>query len=544
MGDTRNVYVEPKQRALLRTADVYQTEVDDGVAGYSDTLLAVVANFRNSGCPEGANAQSMVGKSKRGEVACRLFAVVDPDTRVIERAGFKTRGCLAMTACASVVCSMIEGRTLEGALEVTIEDVRDALDGVPAGKSNTLYFAVEAVRALAGDYLAREGASVEELDAVVLCDEFSMACMMCEHCSLRDTRVEMLVDEQRAAENNAEARALAAVFADVRARSAASELVEPGRWSELGLVPEHMTPNDFEMLVYDYVMAWQNEHGADADASESAVEGAGADADEGEGAGESAGADASAGEGARVDSAPGVKDAAHTPTTCASGTFTPARAARPSAAASSSTVRAVSRFASRSVGVPRLFSKEPSAPVGPMPETLRALDPAPARPSGAGLNVPEGFELVELEGEWVLVEAPQDVSAVEPAPDASDIQVLVGAHSYYLYDASVMTDAYAHWAFLAAEDNPLVTFADCVREDSRVYPRPMARASFANPPFCMDAEAVEAAWELSREHVDYADVRRITASNGEVYFYSTTYLSDRRAQALAEWDAVERYRNV
>lgn len=510
MGDTRNIYVEPAQRALLRTADVYQTEVDDGVAGYSDTLLSVVANFRNSGCPEGTNAQSMVGKSKRGEVACRLFAVVNPDTRVIERAGFKTRGCLAMTACASVVCSMIEGRTLEGALEVTIEDVREALDGVPAGKSNTLYFAVEAVRALVGDYLVREGASVEELDAVVPCDEFSMACMMCEHCSLRDTRVEKLVDEQRAAEDSAEARALAAVFADVRACSAASELVEPGRWNELGLVPEHMTPSDFEMLVYDYVMAWRGEHG------------------------ESCECDADANANADASSSATSASAANT-------SVPPAPAAP---APSSGMQRAASRFASRSVGVPRLFSKEPSAPVGPMPETLRALDPAPTRPSDASLNVPEGFELVELEGEWVLVEAPQDISAAEPAPDASGIQVLVGAHSYYLYDASIMTDAYAHWAFLAAEDDPLVTFADCVREDSRVYPRPMARASFANPPFCMDDQAVEAAWELSREHVDYADVRRTAASNGEVYFYSTRYLSDRRAQALAEWDAVERYRNV
>ena len=84
--EARNVYREVQDRHVLRTADVYQTEIEDGVTGYSDTLLSVVANFRNGGAPEGFNAQSMVGKSKRGEVALRLFAVIDPDTRTFVRA--------------------------------------------------------------------------------------------------------------------------------------------------------------------------------------------------------------------------------------------------------------------------------------------------------------------------------------------------------------------------------------------------------------------------------------------------------------------------
>ena len=118
MGESRNVYVEPDERAVIRTADVYQTEVEAGTGGYSDTLLAVVANFRNSGAPEGFNAQSMVGKSKRGEVALRLFAVIDPATETFVRMGFKSRGCLAMTACASTICSMVEGKSFAEALAI------------------------------------------------------------------------------------------------------------------------------------------------------------------------------------------------------------------------------------------------------------------------------------------------------------------------------------------------------------------------------------------------------------------------------------------
>ena len=48
--------------------------------------------------------------------------------------------------------------------------------------------------------LAAQGAKVyitgrrqAELDAAVPCDSYSVACLMCEHCSLRDTRTDLLV---------------------------------------------------------------------------------------------------------------------------------------------------------------------------------------------------------------------------------------------------------------------------------------------------------------------------------------------------------------
>lgn len=194
MGESRNVYIEPDERAVIRTADVYQTEIEAGTAGYSDTLLAVVATYKNSGAPACVNAQSMVGKSKRGEVALQLFAEVDPDTETFVHVGFKTRGCLAMTACASTVCSMAQGKTFAEALAIGPDDVREAIDGVPWDKVHTLYFAAEGIRALVGDYLIRQGASRADLDVRVPCDECSVPCAMCEHCSLRDARIELLVD--------------------------------------------------------------------------------------------------------------------------------------------------------------------------------------------------------------------------------------------------------------------------------------------------------------------------------------------------------------
>ncbi len=198
----RNLYVEPADRALIRTKDVYQTELDNGVEGYSETLLAIVANFKNSGKPEGFNVQSMVGRSKRGEVALRLFAVVDDSVAdpIFVKVGFKSRGCLAMTGCASAICSMIEGMTFSQALQLKPEDVARAVDGVPADKKHTTVFAIEAVRGLIGDWMYRCGMSLAEMNEKLPCDELSVACLMCEHCSLRATRVDMLVAEAQAAQ--------------------------------------------------------------------------------------------------------------------------------------------------------------------------------------------------------------------------------------------------------------------------------------------------------------------------------------------------------
>lgn len=157
----------------------------------------------------------------------------------------------------------------------------------------------------------------------------------------------------------------------------------------------------------------------------------------------------------------------------------------------------------------------------------------------AGLELPPGYRLVEMEGEFVLV-PDEEAEPVERAIDCSGIVALVGAHSYYLYDRTVMTDAYAHWAFLAAEDDNVVTFVDCVREDSRIYPRPLAASSLGNPPFNLAEDAVAQTWDIVRESGAYPDIQQTTASNGDVYYFSTEHLSPAYAASLAEWDAVER----
>ena len=128
------------------------------------------------------------------------------DNPVVVKVGFKSRGCLAMTGCASAICSMIEGKTFSQALELTPKDVELAVDGVPKGKGHTTLFAIEAVRGLVGDWMYRCGMPLAEMNEKLPCDEMSVACLMCEHCSLRDTRVEMRINEAIAKQKAGEAK--------------------------------------------------------------------------------------------------------------------------------------------------------------------------------------------------------------------------------------------------------------------------------------------------------------------------------------------------
>ncbi|WP_101720860.1 hypothetical protein [Eggerthella timonensis] len=178
------------------------------------------------------------------------------------------------------------------------------------------------------------------------------------------------------------------------------------------------------------------------------------------------------------------------------------------------------RTATRAVGVPRMLRVEEE----PEPEDAAASEVTepedPERDGGARAN-----------------------SAPDDAPDAlpcGDIVALVGKHSYYLYSTERMTDAYARWAFLASEDDRVLTFVECVRDESRKYPRPMEASSLSNEPFSLSADEIDELWRTVRDSGAYPDLDTVTASNGDVYYFSTEYLTPTYAASLAEWNSVER----
>lgn len=181
---------------FLRTPDMYQIENDAPITEYSERSLDLIADAKNGGIPDGANAFCSVGKEKRGTVQMQLFAVVDPEEDRFVEVGFRSHGCLAAIACATVVADMLTGKTVSEALEITQDDILKAVDGLPDGRVYTLYFAIEAIKALVGDYFLRvKGYTLAQLDEVVKCERMCMNCIITENCSLRDERVDQELRE-------------------------------------------------------------------------------------------------------------------------------------------------------------------------------------------------------------------------------------------------------------------------------------------------------------------------------------------------------------
>ena len=355
---------------------------------------------------------------------------------------------------------------------------------------------------------------------------------------------EPTAEERELAENNA----LADVFDDVRKQSADSALVTPDRWADQGLVPDHMTADEFEMLVYEYLENYRRDHkdeieqekrerAAKRNSVRSATRAVGVppkipnrrlaqkEADE---------------EAAREEAAVGTE---------VDGVASSDASAAAGAAKEDSVQTLAVDTASVSEGVDQgsqaenavaAQATEPHAADG---ADVVASDDVDSDDPFAGLKIPEGYKLVELEGEYVLV-PDEDAKPVRKEIHCEHIVTLVGQHSYYLYDSDLMTKNYAHWSFLSAEDNPLATFVDCVREEGRVYPRPLSESDLANEPFRMSASKVEETWGKLVESGDYPDIERCEASNGDVYFFSTLYMTRVLAESLAEYESVERKANV
>ena len=357
-----------------------------------------------------------------------------------------------------------------------------------------------------------------------------------------------------AARELAENNALADVFDDVRRMSADSQLVTPDRWPAIGLVPKHMSDEDFEMFVYEWLEDFQAEHAeeieeeiaaekAKAAAVRSATRAVGVppkipnrrlaqiEADE----------EAKAVGASEAGEAAGASEANDAPVS-ADGETSEQKSAAERADVSAASISQAADEPGSDIAEAAPGATEPVEQ--PAAAANSADEPAADDNSPfAGLKIPEGYKLEQIEGEWVLVED-EDAAPVRKEISCNRIKVLMGMHSYYLYDQTLMTDNYARWAFLAAEDNPQVTFVECVREDSRVYPRPYAAECLRNPPFSMTDEQIQQTWEAVRDSGNYPDIERTVASNGDVYYYSTDYLSADYAESLAEYDAVERPANV
>lgn len=346
----------------------------------------------------------------------------------------------------------------------------------------------------------------------------------------------------------AERDAVEAALNDVRTRNHGGKLGTVGRWAELGLAPAHMDDDSFASFVFDCLEAAKNA---------AAFEGSGLPVDleiypdsrevsDAQGAGSDSDVDArqaEAGTGVTRDgSAAGSGRAA-------------ADAAIPGAAAgadASGAADAPAEDVDAPVdGTPADAATTGCAAGGGVAACDVSPDVACEGAAGEGADASDGASEDDAPVSPVRTED-EDVEYVEPAAlehvhdplECDDIRVIEGKGDVYLYSTRRMSDNYAHWAYLAAEGDDALTLVDNARQECRVYPRPLLARALTNPPYNFTLDHVYGVFRQVEESGDYPDIKQCSASNGDVYYYSTDYLSTAQAKALAEWYSVERAQNV
>ena len=115
---------------------------------YSEKVMDHFMNPRNVGKIDDADGVGEVGNAKCGDI---MKIYIKVDNNIITDVKFNTFGCGSAIASSSMA-TMIKGKSLDDALELTNKAVAEALDGLPAHKMHCSVLAEEAIKAAIDDY--------------------------------------------------------------------------------------------------------------------------------------------------------------------------------------------------------------------------------------------------------------------------------------------------------------------------------------------------------------------------------------------------------
>ena len=121
---------------------------------YSEKVMDHFANPRNTGVIENASGEGTVGNPTCGDLMT-IYIDVD-ENEVIQDIKFETFGCGAAIATSSMITEIAKGMTVDEALEITRNDVADALDGLPPIKMHCSNLAADALTEAIKDYKSKK----------------------------------------------------------------------------------------------------------------------------------------------------------------------------------------------------------------------------------------------------------------------------------------------------------------------------------------------------------------------------------------------------
>ena len=131
------------------------------MALYNDIVMEHFMNPKNVGELENADGTGTYGSPVCGDMMQIQIKV--EDEKIVD-AKFKTFGCGSAIASSSMATSMIIGKTIEEALELTNKEIIDNLGGLPPVKVHCSVLADKAIKNAIYDYAQKNGKTYAALE--------------------------------------------------------------------------------------------------------------------------------------------------------------------------------------------------------------------------------------------------------------------------------------------------------------------------------------------------------------------------------------------
>ncbi len=108
----------------------------------------------------------LVGAQECGDVM-RLQIEVDPATRIITDAKFKTFGCGSAIASSSLATEWLKGKSIDEAVQIDNMDIVEELN-LPPVKIHCSVLAEDAIKAAINDYRQKNGLEVLQFEESIV----------------------------------------------------------------------------------------------------------------------------------------------------------------------------------------------------------------------------------------------------------------------------------------------------------------------------------------------------------------------------------------
>jgi nitrogen fixation NifU-like protein len=111
-------------------------------------------NPRNVGVIENPDGVGYLGDPSYG-FDLELYIKVKNNTITDTR--FKAFGCAATIATVSMVSEMLEGKSIEQALDISDKEIAEALDGLPPSRMHSAELGHKLIKSAVDDFIQRKG---------------------------------------------------------------------------------------------------------------------------------------------------------------------------------------------------------------------------------------------------------------------------------------------------------------------------------------------------------------------------------------------------